>query len=176
MAAAATKPKNLHEALLGVQRAAILLDLPKSKTNPHFKNKYTPLDVVLGQVIPLLNNNGFLLIQSPSTLVNGVTTRGDNTPTLTTRFIYTPTGEELTDHMLLMPGREDPQGQGAAITYARRYAIMSILGLTSDEDDDGNSSQRSHTRSSAPAPEESNNESGVEAAAASFDAPSGSPI
>jgi len=33
--------------------------------------------------------------------------------------------------------KEDPQAQGSAVTYARRYAYMSVLGLVADEDDDG---------------------------------------
>jgi hypothetical protein len=31
----------------------------------------------------------------------------------------------------------DPQGQGSAITYARRYALCAVLGLSTGEDDDG---------------------------------------
>lgn len=137
---AAAKPKNINEALLGVQKAAVLLDLPKTGFNPHHKNKYMPLDVVLGQVVPLLNNNGFILVQAPSFFSAGT---GIAYGTLKTQFIYVPTNESVEHEMLLAPGRDDPQGQGAAITYAKRYAIMSILGLTSDEDDDGNSSSRS---------------------------------
>lgn len=133
MAATTTKPKNIHEAFLELQKAALQLNLPKSKTNPHFHNKYTPLDVVLDAVIPLLNEHGFALIQSPVVYASR--------PGLKTKLVY-GNGQELEDTMFLMPGREDPQGQGAAITYARRYAIMSMLGLTSDEDDDGNASMR----------------------------------
>lgn len=140
--AAATKPKaasSLYEALLGVQKAAIKLDLPKTGYNPHHKSKYMPLDVVLGQVVPLLNDNGFILIQAPSFVeVDGCPPAG----TLKTEFVFVPTSESIKHEMLLSPGRADPQGQGAAVTYAKRYAIMSILGLTSDEDDDGNSSSR----------------------------------
>lgn len=39
----------------------------------------------------------------------------------------------------VMPlAKADPQGAGSAITYARRYALVSMLGLNVDEDDDGN--------------------------------------
>ncbi|HEY3425810.1 MAG TPA: ERF family protein, partial [Negativicutes bacterium] len=34
--------------------------------------------------------------------------------------------------------KADPQGAGSAITYGRRYALSSILGVAWDEDDDGN--------------------------------------
>lgn len=49
--------------------------------------------------------------------------------------------------MPLVLQKQDPQGQGSGITYARRYAAMAILGLVADEDDDGNAA----TRPSAPA-------------------------
>ena len=32
----------------------------------------------------------------------------------------------------------DPQGYGSAITYARRYALASVLGIVAGEDDDAN--------------------------------------
>lgn len=126
--------------LLKLQKEALTLDLPKSKVNPHFHNRYTPLDVVLGAVIPLCNAHGFVVIQNPCI--------DDGAAALHTRLMHAKTGEELSDTMLLSAGKADPQGQGAAITYARRYSIMSMLGLTSDEDDDGNSS-RAHTGSKA---------------------------
>ena len=40
--------------------------------------------------------------------------------------------------MILHLPKSDPQGQGSAVTYARRYSYMSVLGLVADEDDDGN--------------------------------------
>jgi hypothetical protein len=165
---ATTKP-TLHEALLEVQKEALQLELPKSKTNPHFGHAYTPLDVVLGAVVPLLNKHGFVLIQSPTWAGNE-----SAMPALTTTFIHVPTGEKLENTALLLPGRNDPQGQGAAITYLKRYAIMSILGLTSDEDDDGNASMapRSNTSSGGGQSQTSNNGGG----GAGFDASSGSPI
>jgi hypothetical protein len=48
-------------------------------------------------------------------------------------------GQFISAILKLKPVKEDPQGAGSAITYARRYAYAAILGLVSDEDDDGNS-------------------------------------
>jgi hypothetical protein len=47
-------------------------------------------------------------------------------------------GEFISSTLTLKPVKDDPQGRGSAITYARRYAYASILGLVSDADDDGN--------------------------------------
>jgi len=33
---------------------------------------------------------------------------------------------------------DNPQKQGARVTYGRRYAVFAILGIVGDEDDDGN--------------------------------------
>ena len=56
----------------------------------------------------------------------------------------------------MTPAKQDPQGDGSALTYARRYAIMTYLGIAA-EDDDGNIAthgrstprQQRHSRPSA---------------------------
>jgi hypothetical protein len=44
--------------------------------------------------------------------------------------------------------KDDPQGQGSAVTYARRYSYMSVLGLVADVDDDGNAASREQVQKS----------------------------
>ena len=44
--------------------------------------------------------------------------------------------------MRLVMSRDDAQGYGSAMTYARRYAIMGMLGLVADADDDGNAASK----------------------------------
>jgi hypothetical protein len=39
--------------------------------------------------------------------------------------------------MQLLLSKNDAQGQGSAITYARRYALCAVLNLVADDDDDG---------------------------------------
>jgi hypothetical protein len=39
--------------------------------------------------------------------------------------------------MKLLLSKIDPQGQGSGVTYARRYALVSVLNLVADDDDDG---------------------------------------
>jgi ERF superfamily len=129
-------PETLAEALLEVQKNAP--SLQKDAINPHFGNSYISLQSLTEQILPILNENELVLIQSPSHVGDG-----PNGPVgaLTTQIIHVPTGQTLADTMLLM-GKTDPQGQGSAITYARRYALMSILGLVADEDDDGERATR----------------------------------
>lgn len=89
-------------------------------------------------MLPILSKNGIVLTQSPSF------TQIENTlvPTLVTTIIHADSGETTATEMLLMHAKDDPQGQGSAITYARRYSLLSILGLVADEDDDGNSASQ----------------------------------
>ena len=42
------------------------------------------------------------------------------------------------DPIKMKPVKNDPQSIGSAITYAKRYALSAIFGITSDQDDDGN--------------------------------------
>jgi hypothetical protein len=87
----------------------------------------------MSAVVPQLNECGLIVTQLPTAIL----VDGRPSPALRTRITHAESGEHLEDVMLLM-GKEDPQGQGSAITYARRYSLMAMLGLVADEDDDGN--------------------------------------
>jgi hypothetical protein len=53
-------------------------------------------------------------------------------------LIHANSGEYISANSTMHPTKSDPQSIGSAITYHRRYALCSILGLNVDEDDDGN--------------------------------------
>lgn len=128
--------KTLAEALLAVQREAPTLQ--KNAINPHFRNKYVSLESLMEQILPILNAHDLVLLQTPTQINYG----DEGKLGLRTRVIHTPTGDELADVMPLELQKRDPQGQGSAITYGRRYALMALLGLVADEDDDGNAAKR----------------------------------
>lgn len=123
-----TPKPELAKAMLAAQTAmpTIVLD----SVNPHFRNKYVSLPKLLETVRPVLNKAGLVLTQTP-------TFTSDGTHALRTRILHADSGEYLEDTMILLLGKQDAQGQGSAITYARRYAILSMLGLAGEEDDDG---------------------------------------
>ena len=106
--------------------------LPKDKTNPHFHSKFTGLDTIVDAVGPLLAKHGFIWSTLPG--------RDELGPYLEYRLVHVESGEHEIGRMPLLLAKEDMQGLGSALTYARRYAISSVLNLVSDEDDDGNSS------------------------------------
>lgn len=125
------KVKNIYAALLEVQRE--LPSLQKSAVNPHFKNKYVPLEELNPATLEVLNKHNLVWLTFP-----GV---HDNEPALTYSLVYTPTGEQIGGTMLLQSKASGPQDQGSAITYGRRYALMAVLGLVADTDDDGEKAQ-----------------------------------
>lgn len=101
--------------------------------NPHFRSKFVSLHGLMDAVLPRLNAQGVIVMQLP-TVVDGFG------PALRTVLTHAETGESVEDVMPLQAQKNDPQGQGSALTYARRYALMAALGLVADEDDDGNAS------------------------------------
>lgn len=98
--------------------------------NPFYRSKYAPLDTVLNTVRPILSKYGLSVVQAPSTEGNNIT--------IATTLIH-ESGEYMEFPPLsLKMDKVTAQGAGSAITYARRYAISAILGISSEDDDDGN--------------------------------------
>lgn len=108
--------------------------VPKTADNPFFKSRYAPLSTVVEVTQPILAKHGLAVSQHPTTLDTGE-------PALTTYLLHS-SGQHMSSTMQLYAAKHDPQGQGAAITYARRFAYMSVLGLVADDDDDGNTATR----------------------------------
>lgn len=123
---------NLAKALLAFQAEAPALQ--RDKINPAFKSKYLSLEKLLEEVLPTLSRAGLAVSQWPTF----VKTETGVLPALRTRLVHAESGEQWEDTMLILPAKSDPQGQGSAITYAKRYALCAALGLSADEDDDGN--------------------------------------
>lgn len=119
--------ENIGKALVALQGE--LTPVGKSASNPFFKSKYAPLDEVMATIQPLLAKHKLMVAQ----LMDNI----DGQPALTTIVIH-ESGESLKATSPLLLTKNDPQAHGSAVTYARRYGIMSALGIVADEDDDGN--------------------------------------
>lgn len=105
----------------------------KTSTNPHFRSRYADLSAVVEAVIDGLNNNGIALLQPCHECSDGVLVE--------TLFVH-ESGESISAGKLHVPAaKQDPQGYGSALTYARRYGLMAACGIA-PEDDDGNAAQR----------------------------------
>jgi len=103
--------------------------ISKSQTNPFFKSRYFDINALLEQLQPLLEKHQLLILQPLSSI-------GER-PAIETIILDAETGDQLTRSITPLPDLTDPQKQGSAITYYRRYSLQSLLGLQA-EDDDGN--------------------------------------
>lgn len=123
--------KQVSAALVKAQKA--FGPALKSSSNPHFKSKYADLAACVEAVIDGLNANGIALIQKQHPHEGGVSVE--------TIFIH-ESGEQLSAGVLTVPAsKQDPQGYGSALTYARRYSLMAACGIA-PEDDDGNAASK----------------------------------
>jgi hypothetical protein len=114
----------------------------KTATNPHFRSKYASLDACVEAVIDALNNNGIFLMQYTHPCEDGVIVE--------TMFIH-ESGEHMSGGKLHVPAsKQDPQGYGSALTYARRYSLQAACGIA-PEDDDGNAASKSKPEPKKPA-------------------------
>jgi hypothetical protein len=105
----------------------------KTSTNPHFRSKYVDLAGCIEAVIDALNNHGFALMQKTHDCDNGVKVE--------TIFMHQD-GEQISGGVITVPAdRQNAQGYGSALTYARRYSLMAACGIA-PEDDDGNAATK----------------------------------
>jgi len=123
--------KNIAAAFVKAQRQ--FGPALKTSTNPHFRSKYADLSNCIEAVIDALNSNGIGLMQR--------TYESKDVVMVETIFVH-ESGEVMECGLLHVPAsKQDPQGYGSALTYARRYSLLAATGLA-PEDDDGNSASR----------------------------------
>jgi len=89
--------------------------------------EYADLASILDCVRPVLAANNLALLQPVDI---------DERITISTQIVHS-TGRVMTSSKTLVRQPATPQEMGSIITYMRRYALVSILGIAADEDDDG---------------------------------------
>ncbi len=100
----------------------------KDSTNPHFKNRYASLEAVIDATSKVFQANGFAVMQPCGRDELGVYVE--------TKLLHS-TGEAFSSKVYLVLDKQNMQGLGSAITYARRYGLLGMACLA-PEDDDGN--------------------------------------
>jgi len=111
------------------QAQAAMKPAVKDTDNPFFKRKYADLASVWATLHPF-SEQGIAITQSPMPAENGCIV-------LDTQLSHA-SGQWMRSRLMLPVAKQDPQGYGSAITYARRYAIGCMCGIVTEEDDDGN--------------------------------------
>lgn len=94
----------------------------KNAKNPHFKQSYADLNAVLDACEQILLDNGLMILQPV------------NDDVVITQIIDVDSGEKIESFMRL-PALTNPQQLGSAISYYRRYSLVSLLTLASTDDD-----------------------------------------
>lgn len=133
--------EHINEIAAALSKAqAVIAGAVKDKTNPHFRSAYADLASVWDACRKPLTDNGLSVAQTAAT---------DEGRVCVTTLLMHASGQWISDTLAMRPTKDDPQGVGSCITYARRYALAAIVGV-SPEDDDGNAA--SETPKTGPVP------------------------
>jgi len=116
--------KNLAASLCKAQ--AEMGGAVKDSKNPFFKSDYADLTSVIKAIKEPFANHGLSYTQFP--------TNDDGRIGVSTLLMH-ESGEYLEHSYTLPTTKADPQAAGSAITYARRYALQSIAGIPTADDD-----------------------------------------
>ena len=96
--------------------------------NPHFKSDYIQLDALLKKIDPVCQKCGLGIMMFPT-----------GTGLITILF-HRESGQYIQSYYELILDKQNPQGVGSALTYAKRQTLQAMFGLSAgpEEDDDGN--------------------------------------
>jgi hypothetical protein len=109
----------------------------KDSTNPFFKSKYADLSSVWSACKTPLTKNGLSVLQTMEPR--------DGQLTLVTTLAHS-SGQWIRSFLPIISQKQDAQSIGSAITYMRRYSLAALVGVTTDEDDDGNAAVSAPTK------------------------------
>lgn len=118
----------IHELATALAKAqGAIEDAEKDRTNPHFKSRYADLASVRDAIRSPLSSNGLSFVQLA---------RGEGGHVEVETILMHSSGQFISEVLAMPVGQNTPQGFGSALTYARRYSLMAIVGVAAAEDDD----------------------------------------
>lgn len=143
---------------------------PMDRDNPFFKSRYATLTSLWESARAALSANGLSVVQTTDFAESGDLV-------LVTTLMHS-SGEWVGSAYPVRAKDNTPQALGSALTYARRYAFGALVGLTSDDDDDGNTANGNGAQQPAhrtpaqntPPPAQNGNGNGGSPAPATLDA------
>lgn len=99
----------------------------KDSKNPFFKSKYADLNAIIDATVPSLNEEGIAVLQSPA-IENGIS--------VINTILLHESGEFIAGQSKVVAAKQnDPQAEGSATTYARRYGLQAMATLKAEDDD-----------------------------------------
>ena len=120
----------LSQAMLKVQQQ--LQPAIKDARNSFVGNDYATLNSVMETCKDALISHGIWLTQLPTPAPVEL---GTGHIGLETKLIHAESGEWISSTTVIPLPKNDPQGMGSAITYARRYSLCAMLGIVTEDDD-----------------------------------------
>jgi hypothetical protein len=124
-----TEITELAKAMLKVQ--AQLQPALKDRENPFTKSSYATLNSVMDSCREALIANDIWLSQYPVPVEPG-------SMGLVTKLTHADSGQWQSSLLVMPLPKADPQGYGSALTYGRRYGLATLIGIVTEDDDDGN--------------------------------------
>jgi hypothetical protein len=136
---------NLYKALADFQQEVPVI----LKDTPGYGYKYTDLPAIFQVINPLMKKHGLGFYQAVDANVE------NNQSVILTVIFHVESGEQITSTTLIpqgvsLKGMNDFQVLGSAITYIRRYALSSMLGLVTDKDTDASGEQEKDDKKQTP--------------------------
>lgn len=125
-----------------------ILNIPKDGKNPHFSNTYATYEQVMEVLHPLLRKENLMICHSFENMSK------DMCIPVTTHLVDLEDDKKISSTIDIPMTKNDPQMAGSAITYAKRYTVLAMLGLGT-EDDDGERATSSPKVTTAPKQAES---------------------
>ena len=122
-----TQSENIADLAIALSKAqAENGTVHKDAKNPFYKTNYASLAQVWETVRPALTANGLSVVQLPSQDEKGYYVES---------MLIHSSGQWIKCRTYMKPVKEDPQGIGSLISYARRYALQSLVMVCPDDDD-----------------------------------------
>ncbi len=128
----------MKQIALALVKAQMEMDTAtKGAKNPFFKSNYADINTVLETINPVCDSLGLVVFQAPQII--------DGNDVLYTRISLADNPSEFVEgQMRLLLPSADMQKLGSAVTYARRYSLVTMFNLE-QEDDDGQSASKHPT-------------------------------
>lgn len=123
----------IDQLMAAMNRAQLaMVPAKKDATNPFFHSKYADLPAVW-DALHCFRSEGIVIIQCPMDAPDGYII-------LETELVHV-SGQWKRSRLKMRVAKDDPQGYGSALTYARRYGL-GMTGIVTEDDDDGNAASQ----------------------------------
>jgi hypothetical protein len=117
----------------------------KDSSNPFFKSKYADLNSIWSACRLPLSKNGLAVIQTID--------QNESGQLVLITLLCHCSGQWIRSRAPIITQKHDPQSIGSAITYFKRYSLSAIVGVSTDEDDDGEGAMNRCLKDKYPTPQ-----------------------